>query len=184
MAELCQTNQQWHTGYHRWLHPSPRLSELLSVVCVNAKFICRSHMWSINISIRKKSVGDFTVLMPSSSSLPVHTKQQMSTSWLCVCVMEWGIIIKNDLTDERVLRCLLYCHNRQLSLIITINRTVHLLRFLFPSLMVVWWVYVCVHLHRSTLIWLTSSALLPLSTLPDLVPSNSLCPPDSCAPEL
>lgn len=101
-------------------------------------------------------VGDIAAhsLMPPGSSLSVHAKLQMSTSWPCVCVKEGGVIIKHDLTDDRVLLLLyvqacvlcvlylLYCPNGQLPLLITVNFTIHVSSFPFPSLMGVC-MYVC-----------------------------------------
>lgn len=103
------------------MHSSP-----LEVVYATAKFICGAHMCSINITIRKKSwweTSEYRCLRALLCS--VRTNLQMSTSQLCAYVTEWRIIILHDLTDERALLYLLYCCNGQLSLIITVNRTVH-----------------------------------------------------------
>lgn len=112
----------------------------------------------------------------------------MSTSWPRVSATERGIIIKRDLTDDRVLLvlyaqvcvyvCGLYCRNGQLSLIISISLTVHVLRFPFSSLMGV--VCVCVRVCTFTYVYTdvidAPLAPLPLSTISDLVPLNSLWP--------
>lgn len=59
------------------------------------------------------------------------------------------MIIRHDLTDERVLFCPLCCYNGQLSLIITINHTVCILMLLYQYL--VGCVCVCVmHLQAYT----------------------------------
>lgn len=44
------------------------------------------------------------------------------------------MIIRRDLTDERVLFCPLCCYNGQLSLIITVNHTVCILMLLYQSI--------------------------------------------------
>ena len=169
--------------------------QLRSVICVAAKFICHAHMWPINITIRNKvAAGDDGPGLLPGRPHRAGTCQHRDR----VCPRRsGGIIIKRDLTDDKVLLvlcaqvcvcacvcvCGLYCRNGQLSLIISISLTVHVLRFPFSSLMgvvcvcVCVCVHVCVHLHMCTLMWLTPSlAPLPLSTISDLVPLNSLRP--------
>lgn len=119
-------------------------------------FICGAHMCPINTPIREKSWREPTRRPgPRAPLCTIHIKLPMSTSGLCAHVTERGMIIRRDLTDERLLFYPLCCCNGQLSLIITVNHTVCVLMLLYQSLMGCVGVCVCVgrmmHLHRSTL---------------------------------
>lgn len=98
-------------------------------------FICGAHMCPINTPIREKSWRE-----PSRRPcLPaplctIHVKLPMPTPGQCGRLMERGMIMRRDLTDEMVLFCPLCCCNGQLSLIITINHTVCVLMQLHQSL--------------------------------------------------
>ena len=75
--------------------------QLRSVICVAAKFICHAHMWPINITIRNKvAAGDDGPGLLPGRPHRAGTCQHRDR----VCPRRsGGIIIKRDLTDDRVL---------------------------------------------------------------------------------